>query len=351
MGKLGRRFSYWFSDKKIKIFAIVLIFGLAFADFLAMNNLFAELDLSSKFRLGHISSELLAESTIYSVTFSLLLEGNPLFLGIAASLLADKTKYKVNDKANAIIGFSISLVALIITFALVVVLRIMLIQQKGGVAAFRNGTFGGSDDSNGGFIAQIYLIVAPVLTSMLAFVASWTAFRSEKIEKLERRLDKLHNKYLICQSKFLDEIHRNDDARMVLWRSLTDNELLPATLNVFREQCFIKIQNKLLENSKNSFSDQIGRYNAEIASLLQSYLVTLATNTTTTPRDIENMKIGDIIAEYDAQKSVNNDGEDAWDFSICGKALTERLEKILSNAVVVAQFKTTIKPYHMEGDY
>lgn len=351
MDKLGRRFSYWFSDKKIKIFAFVLIAGLAFADFLAMSNLFAELDLSDKFRLGHFSSSLLSESVIYSVTFSILLEGNPLFLGIAASLLADKTKYKVNDKANAIIGFSISLVALIITFALVIVLRIMLIQQKGGVTAFKNGTFGGSDDSNGSFIAQIYLIVAPVLTSMLAFVASWTAFRSEQIEKLKHRLDKLHNKFLIRQSKFLDEIHRNDDARMVLWRSLTENDPLPMTLNDFRENCFVRIQAKLLKNSTDAFPDQVRRYNAEITSLLQSFIVTLAANTTTTPRDIENMKIDDIIKAYDKQKQDSNDKEDAWDYSICGDALTNRLKTILDNAVVVAQFKTTIKPYHMEGDY
>lgn len=346
-----RRVSFWFSDHWTKIVAVIIIFALAFADFLAMRNLFEDLYLSDYLILGDREIKILSEANVYPFTFAVLLEGNPFFMGIAATMLADNTKYKVNDRLNAKIGLIISIVAFVLTICLVWILRGLLISQNGGLDAFfKTKDYGGPSGNNETFIAQIYLLAAPLLTSLLAFVASWTAFRSESITKLEYRLEKLHTKYLIAQSKFLDTIHRNDDARTALWGSLTAKDKIPSDLDTFRKECFDRIRSKLISNSITEFPDQIERYNAEISKLLQEFIGEMSLHTTSIPRDIEEMDINDVLAEYDKKQKDENALADAWSYSICGASLEEELKKVLDNAVVVAQFKTSIRPFHKERD-
>lgn len=347
-----RRFLYWFSDKKIKIVAIILIFALAFSDFLAMNNLFTDLNLPDSLWLGGYNSSILSEANVYSFTFVILLEGNPFFIGIAASILADKTKYKVNDKRNAKWWFGISVTAFVFTIVLMFVLRILLIEKEGGFFAFfKTKNYGGSEESNTSFIAQVYLLIAPILTSLLAFVASWIAFRSESISKLECRLEKLHSKFLVAQSRFLDTVHKNDDARIALWGSLTAKDKMPSDLDTYRKECFDRIRSKLISNCISEFPEQIERFNAEISSLLQEFIGEMGRHTTIIPRDIENMDVNEILGSYDTKRTEDNRHADAWNYAICGEELEKELKTVLDNAVVVAQFKTTMKPFHKEGDY
>lgn len=347
-----RKFSYWLSDNGVKAFAVILILALTFADFLAMKNLFEDLYLSDFFMLGGTKVKALSEANVYSFTFAVLLEGNPFFIGIAASVLVDKTKYKVNDRLNAKYGLVISLSAFVLTICLVWALRVLLIIQNGGWDAFYSTkTFGGEDGYNENFIAQIYLLVAPLLTSLLAFVASWTAFRSESISKLEYRLEKMHGRFLVAQSRFLDTVHKNDDARTALWGSLTAKDKMPSDLDTFRKECFDRIRSKLISNCITEFPDQVERYNAEISSLLQEFIGEMGRHTTSIPRDIENIDINRILGDYDQQRIDAQRQVDAWSYTVCGEALEKELKTVLDNAVVVAQFKTATKPFHKEGDY
>lgn len=382
-----RRLSYWLADNWLKAAAIVLILVLAFADFLAMKNLFADLGVHDSTKIGTVNSTIFSEQNIYSLTLVLLLEGNPFFIGIAASAWADKTKYKNNDRLNAELGFIIAVVAFILTICLVMSMRILLIESQGGLSIINPNTISDSDkntadgaehvtedvgegtnDKDGDLYAeiaaeeaamkadaasksaikQIGLMVMPLLTSLLAFVASWIAFRSESISKLEYRIDKLHEKFLVAQSKFLDAIHKNDDARTALWGSLTANDAMPSDLDTFRKECSDRIRAKLISNSITEFPSQVERYNVEILSLLREFVGEMGRHTTPIPEDIRNLDVDQIAAHYDEQQ--NEHPADAWSYNICGDHLEKELKTVLNNAVVVAQFKTRVKPFYIEGD-
>ena len=341
---------FWLYDNKLKIFAVIFILSLAFADFLTMYNLFINLNLSD---ISPFGGKALSEIIVYSFTVSVLLEGNPTFIGIAASTLADKTKYKANDRFNAILGLIVSSLGLLFTIALVWYLRYLIIYQNGGADAFfgEGHNYGGNNKTNAGFIAQVYLFFAPLLTSMLAFVASWTAFRQESIEKLEYRLDVLHSKFLIAQSEFLDTMHKNDDARTALWGSLTVKDKMPTDLDTFRKESFDRIRSKLISNCISEFPNQVERYNVEVTSVLQDFIIEMRNKTTSNPRDFEQYKVEEAIAKYDEKKKADKNVIDAWSYIIAGEELEKKLKIMLDNAVVIARFKTTVRPYHKEGDY
>lgn len=343
-----RRVGNWLYGKWIKVIAVLFIIAMAIADFLSMDNLFTSLDLRDTFYIGGREIKFLSETTVYSLTLAVLLEGNPAFMGYVASLMADKTQHKRNDEMNAKVGFIISLVGFFFTLVLVCSLRYLLIYNNGGFRTFFDEhTYGGDISNNGKFIAQIYLLIAPVLTSLLSFVASWTAFRSEQVASLERKLDALHNKYLVEQSRFLDIKHRNDDACNALWSSLAVSDEKPSDLNTFRRECFKRIRNKLICNCSAVFPDQVERYNKEVECLLNDFIKQMGRKTTDIPQDIQSLTIDSIIKEHDK----DCEPRDAWSYVRAGSKLEEELKRVLDNAVVVAQFKTAIKPYHRQGDY
>lgn len=350
--KQVRKFLYWLSDAKTKIAAVAIVLLLAFFDFLAMYNLFTELDLADTLWIGGQSYNI-SEIIIYSLMMTILLEGNPFFLGMEVSVLTDKTRYKVNDKINAIIGFIISLAGLLLSFALVMMIRYFLIIDNGGMDAFfKTHNYGGSEDSNITFIAQFCLFWSPILTSMLAFVASLVAFKSESAEKLEQRIEKQHKKFLNAQSEFLYTLNKNDDAKTALWTSLNDrqNGRIPSNFDDFRKECFDRIRAKLIENCIIQYPGQISEFNKKIESTLTGYIEQMSKKTTV-PLEIQGIRLEDVIKEYDRSQEKCGRAIDAWSYNIAGDELEKELMKLLDNAVIVAQFKTAEKPYHMEGDF
>lgn len=354
--KLYNSFSHWLSNKWAKLFTLLLIAGLALGDFVAMKNLFTQLSLSDVLDIGGYESHLLAETNILPFLTILLLEGLPAVMGRAVSTLIDRTKHNKNDVLISQYGLIIAGVTFLATIAVSITMRLLLISQNGGIEAFKEGIYGGANGRNNmRFIAQFFLMFSPLLTSFLAFVASLMWLRKDSIVELEYRVDKLHEQYLIAQSRFLDSAHRNDDAQWALWTSLSSNDLnnknskeayennaLPKSFDQFRGECFLRMRNKMINNCIQEFPSQIDRFNKEIERELCDFCGEIG---------FPDINIDVIIKSYDAKCWEKDENERAWNRSACINDLKKELQEVLNNAVVVAQFKASTKPYHMEGDY
>lgn len=356
-----RRLAYRIWDSKVKIFSLLLILTLAFFDFAAMKNLFTKLKVSDRPLLpggkldpntflpsnmrGYIS-----EINIYPMMMVILLEGIPYFLGLELSGAFDKTTYKANSKTLAIIGAIVSGVGLIGSFVLIIIMRLLVITLNVGWPDFSDGNAELSET----FIVQIGLLISPILTSLLAIAISFTAFHSESAEKLEKKIDRLHVKFLNEQSKFYDILNKNDDARTALWSSLTSNQngKIPARFDDFRKECFDRIRAKLIENVIIQYPGQISRFNAEIEGLLESCVNQMSNmDNVNDSYEIRSITPEQLFKNYDQSQRQAENGIDAWSYTIAGPELEKEMKKVLDNAVVVAQFKTAERPYHMEGDF
>lgn len=333
-------------SKVFGILCLIIVGVMAWADYLTMYNFFNDLGVSTfPFSIKDFEIPLSSEAYIYSFTAACFLEGLPFFMGHAASVLADKTRYKANDSTNAKVGFIVSLVGLLFAFALVIFVRIEYIKSNGGIEAFEAKNYGGNDKTNRSYIAHLFTLGSPVITSILAFVASWLSARSNSFTKLERECNAKHEELIIAQSKFLEAVHRNDDARIALWRSLSETDSMPSDLDTFRTMCFERIRQKLIINCIVEFPGQVHRLDSEIKVLLKTFMEQMYLYTTDVPDDLP--KLEEIINDYDNNNKDKNPSE-TFEYSICGPILEKELKTVIDNAVVVAQFKTSIKPYHRE---
>lgn len=353
-------FLYRLWDRKGKIIAFIIILTLSICDLAAMKNLFLKLDVSDTPLIigGKLDPETFEpvnllgyvnETNVYPLIMVLLLEGIPYFLGIEISTALDKTTYKVNNKLFATIGSIVSGVGIFLTFVLVIFLRLMVIEKEGGFPEY----LGGEGPVTDAFIVQFCLLFTPVLTSILAFVASLSAFKSESAEKLEKKIDKLHIKFLQKQTMFHDTVNRNNDARTALWTSLTTNQSgpIPRRFDDFRKACFERIRSKLIENIIIQYPTQISRYNSEIESTLRELIHQISCEAEETDSyEIRTITPESLIEEYDKIQVDNGNSVDAWMYSIAGSELEKELKKIIDNAVIVAQYKTISRPLNMEGD-
>lgn len=354
-----RRCFYRMWDSKVKMFSLALILLLAFFDYAAMKNLFTNLQVSDNplFIGGIVNNGVaqnfrgyISEVNVYPLMMVILLEGIPYFLGMEVSIILDKTSYRTNSKKFAQVGAIIALVALIGTFALVIIMRLLVIDLEVGFPKF----LGGSAEVTPSFIVQFGLLFTPILTSLLAFVASLATFKSESAEELERKIDHLHKKFLNEQSKFYDILNRNDDARTALWTSLTSDQSgkMPSRFDDFRKECFDRIRRKLVENVIFQYPGQISRFNTEIEGILESYINQMSdAKETNVPYEILSITTENLFKQYDYLQKAEKNDIDAWNYTVAGEALEEELKQVLDNAVVVAQFKTIQRPYYMEGDF
>ena len=343
----------WMNDLRYELgvararrIAAALILLMALADFLTLVNLFANMGLSDSFWL--MGRKLpLSEINVYALTLAILLEGNPTVLGNMASKMTDQSRYKVNDRIGALVGTAISGLGCLGTIAVACYMRNLLIEQGGGRAAFKAGSFNGSAATNGQYIVQRFLLFSPILTSVFAGVLSWWAFRSESGEELERSLDRLHDRFLEAQRDFRDSYEQAANSRMSLWTSLTASADMPQEIEAFRRECFERMRSKAIENSIMIYPAQIARYNAAIEEVLIGFIEKMST-LSTIPADIAGISVREIAEKHD--ESVKKDA-DAWNYDRAGPAIEARLKKVLDNGAVVAQYKTTARAQDAEGGW
>ncbi len=318
----------------LQIAVVVLVLILGGFDFLSMNNLFLSLDLADTLFIGQHEYTGISEAMIYSFMMVMFLEGNPFFLGMMLANMTDKTAYKTNDRMIAKIGFWIAMAGLILTFVIAMCMRYFLIAQSGGFDAFFcTQTYGGSEDTNMQFIAQFFLLWSPILTSMLAFVASFVAFRNDSADKLAAEIERLQAKYLNLDRVFKSRLGRLDDLKYELWASVNQSPSarMPERQDTFRKECIGMIRKKVTANSIDQFPQQVSRFNSEIESALEGYMKQLC-EASIIPREKWNLSTEDVLNRYDEAKVQAGRPADAWSYRVAGEEMRDELRRALIRA-------------------
>lgn len=334
--------------------AVLLILIMFLADLLAMFFLFytPENDVPPM------------NALLYSFIFALCLEGIPTFLGSALAIWTDNAQYRENDKSHAMIGMVVCGIASALMFGLAIGLRVITIFSKGGPDGFFDGK-GYSD-----FPVDFFLVFSPILTSTLAFAVSWFTFRNDNEKIMEQKVAVLQNRYIARQNEFLEEFQKLQDARSSLWTTLTahrltpedsegemkmgdvlvdgkPNELskwMPNKSEVFRKESFARIRGKLIENCIITYPSQVARYNESVESTLRICLE-LMRSRTSLPVEFSELQVQEIIDEFDR---LHVGTGDVWDYDEAKGFLESELRRLVDNAIVVAQRKTTAIPYPLE---
>lgn len=294
------------------------------ADFYTLRDLFLEI------------VDIARDAYIYSMVLACALEGLPFYLGTIVSEVKDEGCYYKNDRKVARFGCVITLVALLLVFAMAAGLRAMFIQNQ-----YLQGAY----SQRRGFeqmIPQLFLMVSPILTSTLAFVASWFAFRRSYLEELYRKVIRKQNIYLRCKSAFQKAYNPYMRARHSLWASLADPDCqMPVKSTDYRRECFAHIRSKLVTNCIVSYPTQIEQYTQRVNQALEECLLEMSKHTTL-PHAITDISLADLIEEYDNRAM---DAADCWNYNYAGPDLEAELRNTLDNAIVVAHFETVVGQY------
>lgn len=302
----------------VQFIALAIIIAMAASDFTTLFWLFREM----------ISPD---EALVYSLILTGGLEGLPFFLGMIHSEKHDTGSYQTNDKKVASVGFWISLLAYFLVYAITVMVRLAWIDQM--KRTMREDRFQEE------VISQYFLILMPLATSLLAYVASWFAFRSSALERQYKIVVRKQAIYTQCQENFQNSLDAYQRARFSLWASLTDSDPIPPSFNQFRKDCFAKIRAKLVANCVTCYPTQIERYTQMVNKELERLILEAAEHSTL-PQAITSLTLSELIEEHDAKAM---DYADCWDYNYAGPDLEAELRSTLDNAIVVAQFETVIR--------
>lgn len=309
-----------------KIIAILATVFLAASDFYSMIQLFDEFGVEG------------VDLTFFSLTMVFFLEVTPFLCGVALSEWADNTKWRFGTRGVVIAGFFVGIVAWTGATVLAIYMRDQLLQAGGGFEAFKDGSYGGARD-NSKYIGEIFKMWSPLLTSVLAFLLSWLTFRHSELSNLQNQVRYLRAEKNMREKSFRKAQSRNKDARVSLWGTLADPDVepMPKDFEVYRNQCFIKIREKLYDTCLSEYPTQVERFTSCVESKLAEYILAISQRSTL-PQSISSITVQEMIARYEQQ--IQNSA-DAWDYNQAGVELEEELERALNNAVVVAQFHTT----------
>lgn len=318
---MDRPFQKYYRITLAKIIAVVVTMFMILADWYTLRNLFLELVRA-------------IDAHIYAMILATTLEGLPFYLGTLSAEGADVGCYYKNDFKTAKTGFWIALFALICTFFVTVSLRLLLIYNM-----YLMGDFGGRRGF-GELIPQLFLMVSPLVTSLLSYVASWFTFRSSYLDKAYNETLEKQEFYLQRREEFREAYDLFQGARSGLWASLEDAETvkMPRDSESFRRECFVRIRSKLVSNCLTCYPTQIERYTQEVNSALDRCIQELAMHTTI-PHAITKISVAELIAQHDENA---RDYADCWDYNLAGADLETELRSMLDHAVVVAQFETTV---------
>lgn len=310
----------WATRFYVKVVAITLIIVMAWADYSAMKNMFmsGEIDMLAR------------EAKLYGALFALCLEGIPTFMGAALSVITDKNKigYKKNDKTNASVSLVIGGIGIFLAMLLAMGLRGMLIYIRGGFEAFAKGNYDGLP-------VDMFLTVSPLLTSILAFMASWAALKTENEQVLEAKVTVLLKRYLKRQEAFRRELNSFRDARIALWTTITDHIPMPKKSDVFKDECYKRLRTRLIDNCVLAYPMQIAHYNASVENLLENCIIEMSTKTTI-PDAITKINVKEILKEFDENKVKSGE---KWDLKKAGGELKAELIDFLDNRIKTAQYK------------
>jgi hypothetical protein len=326
------------------LLATLLILGLAYADYMVIRDFFTGTNIAP------------GRQNLYGLLFALCLEGSAFFAGMSLAKWMDTTKYKGNENRYACVGFFISIFALLATFAVIIIFRWIMILGEGGMEAFMDrsavavgewAAFGAGAEFYEEFPMDFFLTFMPIVTSLIAMLASWFAFRRDNDKRLEFEVAVLENRYLELHNDFMDDKSKLQDECTNLWTDITNHKIMPKRLSEFRNACLSRIKSKLIENALIQFPREINRYNKavevelEICMLkLMDYVKEEQGNST-----CDTFNIDDILEGFSESRLHS---EDKWDNEAAQYETEAKLSHLLDNNIKTAQIKTKYR-YPLES--
>jgi len=305
-----------------KILASFIILLLAIIDFFTLFVSFADALPSLEY----------SELIFFCGAIVVCLEGLPLYLGIALCEHRDEKSIVKKDK-------KVSLTILILGTIVVIGMFILVIWQRLSVPMI-GAT---AKDKLAGNINPLQYIIAflPVFNSVIVFIAAWIGLASDVLEKQEKKVDFLYRKYEQYNNAFQVALGELRNARVSLWTALDATAKVPKKLHEFYKKIYNKARSKLIEDSLIVYDTQLEIFNLAVKEELGVIIHEMAERSTI-PRAIEDVKLDDVIREYDALQEANDRPEDIWSHNKSIETLKNELRQVLDNAVIVAQSKTHI---------
>lgn len=307
-----------------KLLALALICALIYSDYTALMNLFTDLDFNDD------------EQKVFALTLAICLETLPFFAGNAASQKWDITAYSQNSKFNASVGFWVGIIGFVLTYLVSIGMRLLVL--------FVNDY--PSTELGQYFAKNLFVMCSPFLTSLLSFLTSWIVFRSDSDAALYAKLRESHDEYLALQSDFMGTLYCLNDSRIALWSSLAVGEEMPEQFTAYRKSCFDKIRSKLLNNAAKAFPQELEQYQSCVETELVKCIERL-NQLSGSPTGFDGLNLDSVIDYHDQKASTNIN---TWKLETSKDSLNARLREMMDNSVIVAQYKSTIKPYHLEKD-
>lgn len=316
-----------------RVAAGFLILCLATSDLFAMYNMF------SNFRLKP------EESVAFSLTFALFLEGFPFVLGYIDPMKKDPAQFIMQREKRYRTISIVCWIFLIVSWTLAITIRFLYTEQSqmGGFVDFWKGNYNSSRNkySNNAYLAQVFLYVSPILTSILAYALSYMAFGSSCLQEAARVMRAAKARFEAAEQAYNSINNLRQDAKSVLWSSFTNSIDYPPPTDFddFRNQSTVYIHDKLISGCLDAYPTLLKRYNHEVESVLARYIVELS-EYSSMPQLITQITVQQITEEFDS-KTTNNVNK--WGYELCGPYLLADLERLLNDAVIGAQFQALSK--------
>lgn len=266
----------------------------------------------------------------FSLTLCLALELQPVFLGMSVSKLTDRTRHCTNDRIGAIVGCAVSAAGTLLAFGVFLYIKGLEIAAAGGKAAFLAGTYSLSSAS---YMVQVLLLASPILTSLLAFVISWSCCGVEARHRLERQLENARRRMVHAHRCYRHQAERVELERTRLWAGVSAHSPMPCTLAEYRAAVCLRIRNKTIETVLAAFPLVVERYQQAVECRLQQSIHRMAA-CSSVPLAIEQIDLAGVLARYDANQP--DDGM-AWSLQRALPVLEDGLKRGVDNAVVQAQ--------------
>lgn len=327
------------------IFTLAVTGVLAYFDYLSIIDLFIK------------SGLLKAGAWKFAVLFAICLEGIPFFSAFFVAKVFVQRNIKKNDRRYAGIGFVLGMIGLTMAWILAIYIRHVIIQNGiyenkemlyGSLQVFleENPTLDEAyfwESKEGrmpydGYTADIFLMWSPIMTSILAFLASWSITTKDIEKDVKKEVEFYHRKFLKKEAEYRAELEKLLNLRASVWYSVTQHEAerkpIPETENTFREEVIKRIRKQLISNSIIVYPSEVGRFQNKVESELKEYLSELAANSTN-PEIILSIDIQEIIRKYDEEQYKNNQIAKCWDYDKAGKALEAELRRLVDNTTIV----------------
>ena len=305
----------------LKCFAFAFVICCMVFDYNAIRQLFIEYDTKGN------------EPQIYAFILALFLEGIPYALGKIVYEMRDKTKYDRNSTYVASISLLFGLVGLAGAMYIYYQLRSGWMKEQGWVTGLFS--LNKQTDKTAEFYMEYFRLYSPFVTSIGAFALSFFAFRQSAYESLQKEVQQLEAEYNRKQRKYMRLRNRYKDACNDLWTNLANHQFdaMPDTYEAFREECMLRIRDKLAKNCTSQYPLQIERYSSEIETVLSKCIAPLSKHSSI-PYAISTISFAELLKEYDEQVK---DPADKWDYNIACAELQKDLEESLESAITAAR--------------